>query len=180
MEDARLEQYWNDIPIGKENSVTRPELCVMWGMTDRTARSVLHELSRYDNGDDFILIRSSKNKGFYRTSDPEEIGAYRKECINKGRSHFAPLRKINRVTAALDSSQYSMVNNLRLVRTGLGMKQTDVCEALAVFDSSFDASMLSKMESGKCVPTPFQLVLLSHLYGCSPGDLMDTELYQAI
>lgn len=180
MDDSLLEMYWKQIPIGKENAITRPELVALWGMDDRAARKVLHELSHYDNGDDYILIRSSKNKGFFKTSDPVEIESYRKECINKGRSHFAPLRKINRVVASMDANQFSIENNMRLVRTSLGMKQTDVVEQLLVYDHSIDCSMLSKMESGKCFPTPFQLFLLCRVYGCKPDDLVNTEVYQTI
>lgn len=180
MDECRLELYWSEIPVGKENAVTRQELCAMWSLTDRGARLVLHELSRYDNGDDYILIRSGMNRGFYKTTDPDEIAAYRKECINKGRSHFAPLRKINRVTTELNANQYSMENNLRVYRMLKDMKQTEVVEQLQVYDAGIDVSMLSRMESGRCLPTPFQLILLSRIYGCLPGDLVTADLYQAI
>lgn len=180
MDEALLETYWNQLPIGKENAVTRSELASRWGVCERSVRALLHELSHYDNGDDYILIRSSKNKGFYRTSDPEDIEAYRNECINKGRSNFAPLRKINRVIASIGESQFSFENNMRLVRTGLGLKQTDVVEQMLIYDPSIDCSMLSKMESGKCFPTPFQLFLLCRIYGCKPDDLVNTEVYQTV
>lgn len=179
MDECRLELYWSEIPVGKENAVTRPELCAMWNMTDRGARAILHELSRYDNGDDYILIRSSKNKGFYRTTDPADIAAFRKECINKGRSHFAPLRKINRVTASLDADQYSIENNLKVVRLSRGMTQPEVVAKFSAFDSGMDVSMLSRMESGRCLPTPLQLIILSQIYGCEPLELVNADLYQA-
>lgn len=94
-----LEQLWQQIPVGKQNAIDYTALCCMWNCTERKARSILHELSHYDNGDAFILIRSSKNKGFYRTDDKEEIEQYRNECLNKGRSIFAPVKKCNRVLA---------------------------------------------------------------------------------
>lgn len=97
------ETYWKQIPIGKENALDYSMLCEMWDCSERVARSILHELSRYDNGDSYILIRSSKSKGFYRTDDTDEIEKYRKECLNKGRSTFAPVRKCNRVLAIDDS-----------------------------------------------------------------------------
>lgn len=92
-----LETYWNSIPIGKENAATYAQLCAMWGKSDRAVRRKLHELSGYDNGDNFILIRSSHGKGFYRTNNPEEINRYKQECINRARNTFKPLRKIRRV-----------------------------------------------------------------------------------
>lgn len=101
------EAYWQDIPTGKENAITYKELCEMWGCSERIARCILHELSSYDNGDQFVLIRSSKSKGFYLTSDTEEIEKYRKECLNKGRSIFAPVKKCNRILA-IDDTQLVM------------------------------------------------------------------------
>lgn len=89
--------YWNDIPIGKENAVTYPELCALWGVSARAVRSILHDLSAVDNGDNYVLIRTSKAKGFYKTDNEDEIEAYRRECLAKGRSIFAPVRKCNRV-----------------------------------------------------------------------------------
>lgn len=101
------EEYWKQLPIGKENAYTYNELCKMWKCSERTARSILHELSSYDNGDNLILIRSSKSKGFYLTDDTDEIESYRKECLNKGRSIFAPIKKCNRVLA-IDDTQLVM------------------------------------------------------------------------
>lgn len=180
MNDCRLELYWSEIPVGKENALTRQELCSMWGVNERTARAILNELSRYDNGDDYILIRSGMSKGFYKTTDPAEIAAYRKECLHKGRSIFAPLRKINRVTAELNADQYSFENNLRLYRTMRGMTQAEVVSHFAAVDTGMDVSMLSRMESGRCLPTPFQLLVLARVYGCTPQDLVGTNLYEAV
>ena len=178
MDEITLGMYWEEIPVGKENAVTRTELCAMWEMSDRQARKVLQQLSSYDNGDDYILIRSGNSKGFYRTTDQSEIAAYRKECINKGRSHFAPLRKINRL-AAVNIGQMSIENNLKAYRAFCGMTQPEVVEQLRAFDAGVDVSMLSRMESGRCLPTPFQLMLLARIYGCEPLDLINADLYQA-
>lgn len=101
------EEYWEQIPKGRENAITYRELCKMWRCSERTARSILHELSSYDNGDNLILIRSSKSKGFYLTDDTDEIEKYRKECLNKGRSIFAPLKKCDRVLN-IDKTQLVM------------------------------------------------------------------------
>lgn len=98
------ETFWNEIPIGRENAYTYDKLCEMWECSERTARHILHELSSYDNGDDFILIRSGSSKGFYRTDNPAEIERYRQECLNKGRSIFVSIKKCNRVLD-IDKSQ---------------------------------------------------------------------------
>lgn len=92
-----MEQYYNDIPIGKENAVTYPILCAKWGCSARTVRRILHELSYTDNGDGYIIIRSSRGNGFYKTDNLAEIEKYKRECTNRAKHTFAPLRKIRRV-----------------------------------------------------------------------------------
>ena len=93
----KLEEYWDLIPIGKENRVTYSDLCLDWGMSERAVRNVLHQLSMRDDGSDYVLIRSSKLRGFYRTDNREEIEAYRREVYNRARHTFAPFRKIDRI-----------------------------------------------------------------------------------
>ena len=51
MNEYQLEAYWNDIPIGKVNAVTYPVLMMWWNADARKVRNILHDLSRYDNGD---------------------------------------------------------------------------------------------------------------------------------
>lgn len=171
------ERYWQDIPVGKENAVTYTELCGMWNKDKRTVRSILHELSRYDSGDDYILIRSSSGKGFYKTDDPDEIKAYKNECLSRGRNVFAPIKKINRVLSVQGLIQYTFDNNLRVIREGAGLKQSEVCLKMQKYDSAFNVPLLSKMENGCVLPTPYQRFLLSQIYGCEPSDLISIDLY---
>lgn len=95
--EKSIVDYWNDIPIGKEHAISYKELCSIWNKCEREVRRTLHELSYFDNGDSFILIRSSHGKGFYRTDDISEIERYKKECTSRAKKTFAPLRKIRRV-----------------------------------------------------------------------------------
>lgn len=176
MDEYRLETYWNDIPTKRSEAVTYNVLQMWWGTNEREVRRILHHLSHYDNGDDYILIRSGKCRGFYKTDDRHEIEAYKQECLNKGRSVFAPVKKINRVLNA-NVSQYSMLNNMRLVREDRNLKQSAVCAYMRAFDEHFDEPMLSKMENGVCLPTPFQLAKLCEIYGCQPSDLVEIDFY---
>ena len=173
MKEHELLEYWSSIPIGKEYALTYTELCISWNCNERRARAILHDLSLYDSGDDFILIRSSKNKGFYRTDDKAEMEAYKRECLAKGRSIFAPVKKINRVLNA-NYSQYSFTNNLRVVRESCGLSQTEVCHR--VNDIGFDKFLLSKMENGICLPTDYQLHCLAQIYGCRAHELIDSSI----
>lgn len=170
-----LEHFWNSIPVSEENAVTYDELCCQWDKDRRTVRRILHELSCFDNKDNYILIRSAKTKGFYRTDDAETIKAYKRECLSKGRSIFAPIRKINRVLNA--DTQGGIYNNLKAERLSRGIKQTEVVEYMKQFDNHFDASTLSKLENEAFLPTPYQLQKLAEFYGVQANDLVAMELY---
>lgn len=176
IEEKKLESFWQDIPVGKNNAVTYPELIDRWGRGERAVRAILHELSYYDNGDNYILVRSGGGKGFYKTDDLSTIAAFREECLSKGRSMFAPIRKMNRVLHA-DGAQFSVCNNLRAVREEVGLRQSEVCNNMKSFDRSFDESLLSKMENDTCLPTPSQLSHLAAIYGCNPAELLDVSIY---
>ena len=176
MNESRFELYWNDIPTVKEKAVSYEELMMWWNEDKREVRKILQALSAFDNGDNYVLIRSSKTKGFYKTDDKEVIAKYKKECLNKGLSTLAPIKKINRIFAE-NTNQYSIENNLRVIREELKLKQLQVVNFMQQFDTGFDVPMLSKMENGVCMPTPYQLSKLSQLYDCEPTDLINADLY---
>lgn len=176
LDSCKLALYWEELPTGKENAYTYDDLCFIWKCEPRKARAILHALSLYDNGDNYILIRSSSGKGFYKTDNEADIKAYKRECLNKGRSVFAPVKKINRVLSA-NVEQYTLENNLRVIRESLGLKQTAVCKEMKKHDNAFDNSLLSKMENGVCLPTFYQLSKLAEIYGVQPFELVNTDLY---
>ena len=95
--EGQLKKYWENIPTGKENAVMYEYLIILWKCSKRHVRDILNELSRYDSGDNFILIRSSRGKGFYKTDKTEEIEDFRRECLSRGRSCLSPIKKMNRV-----------------------------------------------------------------------------------
>lgn len=176
MDNSILVFYWQEIPIGKENATTYAELCANWGKNERQVRAILHELSSYDNGDNYVLVRSASGKGFYRTDDAETMRSYRNECLSKGKSIFAPVHKINRILNA-NMTQFSFENNLRVIREERGLTQRKVCHYMTDYDPNFDCVMLSKMENSICYPTPLQLLRLAEIYGVQPSELINTDLY---
>lgn len=169
------EKYWNSIPIGKENAVTYSELCEMWSVSERKARQIMHELSVQDSGDNFVLIRSGQSKGFYRTDDEMIIRAFKKECTNKAKSSFAPLRKINRILNGLDDMQITFDNNIKNIRLSRDMKQAEVVAEMRKHDKTVDIALLSKFENSEALPTPMQLCLLSRILRCNPSELLQYE-----
>ncbi len=170
-----LEQYWQSIPVGKENAVTYAELCKTWNVSERKARQILHDLSLLDTGDNFILIRSGGNKGFYRTDDLKIIKAFKKECTNKAKSNFAPLRKINRILNGLNDMQINFENNIKNIRLAKNMKQAEVVAKMRKHDKSVDIALYSKFENSVCLPTPYQLLILAQILSCNPSDLINYE-----
>lgn len=172
-----LERYWQSIPVGKDNAITYPRLELVWRMSERKVRMMLAELSGYDNGDDFILIRSSRGGGFYRTDDPDDIAAYKRECRSRAIKTFAPMRKINRVLSKLDAGSIncSLFNNIQNVRRERGMSQVDVCNCLRDLGIPSDVSLLSKIENGHAMPTPAQLSAMALIFHCEPFELVAVE-----
>lgn len=173
------EQLWNEIPVGEHNAVTYAQLCNRLKQNRRNVRKILHELSLYDSGDNYILIRSANGKGFYRTDNIAQIKAFRKECLNKGRSNFAPLKKINRVLKNDRSEiQYSVFNNLKAVRNVKGLTQNEVISKLFwTYGVLLDVPTLSKMENGVFIPKPEQVYGLAKIYGVQPNELFYLDDY---
>lgn len=101
MNDRELLKYWNDIPIGAKNAATYEELSTKWHCTYRRVRKILELLSAADTGDDYILIRSSHGRGFFRTKEWRYINRYEKEIWNRGRNVLKPLNKIYRLKARI-------------------------------------------------------------------------------
>ncbi len=90
-------RLYNDIPIGRENAVTKFELMRKWNRSERAVRFIIQELRQVDNGDEYVIVSFSGGKGYYRTDNREEIEAYKRETIRRARHTFAPLRKVNRI-----------------------------------------------------------------------------------
>lgn len=169
--------YWQDIPVGAENAVTYDDLQKMWGKDKRTVRDILHELSAGDNGDNYVLIRSGRGKGFYKTDDEEVITAYKQECLNKGRSNFAPIKKINRILKGnADALQCSVFNNIKAVRVSKGLSQPQVCARMNERGCSIDVPMLSKMENGVFLPPPYYLAVMAEIFACEPSEIVMVDL----
>lgn len=175
-----LEQYWRDIPCDKAHALTYKDLEIMWGVTERQVRNIMERLSCVDNGDNYILIRSSKGGGFYLTDDPDVIAGYKRECYGRAMSVLKPLRKINRVlrTENAASLNYSFTNNIRLMRLERGYTQQQVCVYMHELGRGIDESTLSKMENGYILPTPAHLSAMAVIFNCEPFELVDMQEYQ--
>lgn len=174
MDEMKLALYWEDIPIGRNKAITYDTLAATWRIDKRTVRKILHELSRFDNGDNYVLIRSSHGTGFYKTDNEADIADYRAECLNRGRRTLAPLKKIDRILKP-DGGQMNLRNNIKVMRKAAGLSQAEVCAYMRAFDSAFDEPLLSKMENGVCLPTEYQLSELARILRCEPFELVNAH-----
>lgn len=114
----KLSVFWSFIPSDEKGDapVTYNELMFFWNCSARQARAILAELSAFDNGDDYILIRSSHDCGFYKTRDRVKIELYRREVYNRAMNTLKPLKKIRRV---LHRSEQITIDDLLLFGEGV-------------------------------------------------------------
>ena len=162
-----MEKYYNDIPIGKDNAISKAALMQRWEMTERMVRRTIQELRAVDFGDDYVIISSSSGKGYYKSDRLEDIAAFKKEVTNRGRHTFLPLRKVNRILAG----KASLVNNLQEIRKAKGITNKEAVEYVRRVDKNFNKVILSQIENGRCGPTNQQLALLAELYESTPEEL---------
>ena len=113
-----LYRYWDDIPTDETGTPAAdyPTLCYLWNVDRRGARLILAELSAFDNGDGFILIRSSHNAGFFKTRNREKILSYRREVYARAMNTLKPLKKIKRV---LQRNEQITIDDLLLFGDGI-------------------------------------------------------------
>ena len=173
-----LEKMYYDIPIGRENAISKERLQKIWGFdSERVVRRTIAELRKIDNGDNFVIVSTSSCKGFYRTDDPEEILKYKRETLNRAKHTFAPLGKVNRILMENDA-QLELIapNKLKEAREAAGLKANEVIPIIRKYDPSFDKSMMSKIENDKCLPTKLQLSIMANLYKKPVAELTGVEI----
>ena len=70
----------NYIPVGKKNAVTRTELCMMTGQSDRIIRRQIHEARR-----EHVIINLQDSQGYYRPdmSQESEIAEIRRFLVQE-------------------------------------------------------------------------------------------------
>lgn len=178
-----LDEMYKDIPIGKQNAVSRQELMAAWGVSDRMVRSKIAAMRREDNGDNYAIISTCNGRGYYKTDNIKDILAFKKETTARGKQTFNALRKINRILQT-NSNQMELVsvNRLKDARKAAGIQAKEVVEIVRKYDPLFDKSIMSRIENGRCAPTSLQLSIMADLYGKTPAELTGMEIvaYEAL
>ena len=65
----KIETLVSHIPYGKDKAVSREFLCLLFGMSDREVRRMIHKAR--DEG--HIIINDQKGAGYYRSDDIDDI-----------------------------------------------------------------------------------------------------------
>ncbi len=76
----------DDIPIGRENAISRKNLAALWNVSDREARRFVADLRTIDDGTDYVIVSASRFSGYYRTNDPSEIDWFVAEMVKRIRN----------------------------------------------------------------------------------------------
>lgn len=93
---ARREQ----IPVGRENAITRQALAVLWGVDDRTARDYVARMRAAPSDDPHVICSSSHHPpGYWRTDDAGEIDRYIRETEARAKNTLAAAREARRFRA---------------------------------------------------------------------------------
>lgn len=75
-----------DIPVGRENAISRKALSSLWNCDDRTVRARIARLRCRETADGTFILSHSQGgvKGYYRSDKPDEI----RHFINEGRKRI--------------------------------------------------------------------------------------------
>lgn len=73
----------NDIPIGRENAISRSDLCRKTGLSDRKLRREIARLRAEDDGTNIVIVSVSNGCGYYRTDNPDEIQHFVAEMTSR-------------------------------------------------------------------------------------------------
>ena len=117
----KLAQYYDDIPVGKENAISKYRLAANWHVSERAARKIIQDLRAADFGDEYVIVSSSHGCGYYKTDSLEEIERFKKEVTNRAMNTFLPLKKVNRI-----------LGQSKFVETDAGQMQFNLDEKTAI------------------------------------------------
>lgn len=78
-----IERY---IPEGREHAISRKELRALLGRDDRVIREWIKQANRRLEAEGKVILSSSSWRGYWISSDPEEIAAYLQEQGSRART----------------------------------------------------------------------------------------------
>lgn len=84
------------IPFGRENAITRKELCSLTKLSDRKLREQIEQARREGH----IIINNQDGRGYYRTNDPDEIAKQYRQQRRRALSILAQQKHMRRLLKA--------------------------------------------------------------------------------
>lgn len=96
-----------DIPIGRENAISRKDLARLWNCTDRTARERISRLRCQPCDDGHFICSHSRGgvKGYYRSNKPDEIRHFIHEGRKRLHNTSVPIQNASRLLKSLEDQQ---------------------------------------------------------------------------
>lgn len=171
-----LERYWNDIPTGRENAISRAALMRKWKKSDREVRRIISDLRNDERFGDAVICSSHRNEGYFKSTEPAHIAQFIKETRNRAINTLKPAKNAARVLRILQTGegqtvQGNMLCCLRDIRKASGMSQTDFERAMRQRYGEFNRVVLSAIENGTVVMTDAQTQYAAEVLQCDPGDI---------
>ena len=103
----------NDIPIGRANAISRPELSRIWHCSDREARRLIAELRAVPGNDGYAIISTAHTpSGYWRSNDINEIAAFIRETEARARNTFLALKDAKRLLGRLQTGDQMPIEGL--------------------------------------------------------------------
>ena len=93
-----IERY---IPEGREHAISRKELRALLGRDDRVIREWIKQANRRLEPEGKVILSSSSWRGYWISSDPEEIAAYLQEQGSRARTQAKNDEPARRLLARL-------------------------------------------------------------------------------
>jgi len=88
----------NDIPIGRENAVSREQLSFLWNCTGREVRAQIASLRNTVSSDGYAILSSTAGtEGYWRSDNPVEIKQYLHEMEARAKSTFRAMKEAKSV-----------------------------------------------------------------------------------
>lgn len=172
-----LEKYWEDIPTGEENAISRAALMRKWSMTDRGVRRVICELRNDERFRDAVICSSShRNEGYFKSTEPAHISQFIKETRNRAINTLKPAKNAARVLRILQTGegqtvQGNMLCCLGYIRKQAGILQDEFERAMQQRFPRFNHVVLSAVENGTVLMTDEQTQHAAEILHCDPGDI---------
>jgi len=91
-----------NIPIGRENAITKEELCKLWQCDEREARAQIAMFRTNPSEDSYAILSSSKTPaGYWRSDELCEIKEFIRETENRAKNTFRMLKDARRILKSL-------------------------------------------------------------------------------